>query len=454
MKKAIIILLGMALLLTGCAPAAPAGEESVQSQTQSAQMENKLSSETDSLSTLKLPEKFTGDWTGLDDCFIVHADATVQMPDGPIPTATVERKSFSQADADKLLEVLLKGNTLYQTVLTKQDCQEWLENLEARQRGEIPMGDASPESLEKLIPDVKAQMETAPDESEIPTASTIFQVDERGREVIEGTATVDGEPVYISIENSRADDTYPSTECHFTREQTRDWVERGTPTEGRTPMECTITEKEAIQLVDDMMEELGVPSMVCDQIREVQSDEAMGYELEFVRSVGSFPLSRLGASGGATPDNANGTAKTWSYEQVRAIISDEGVEYFYWLNPYTEPVIQTENVQLLPFEDIAEVFSKMIFVTNDHWRQANEKSGFDIIHNIDVDKVELNLLRIRDKDSTAEGTIVPVWDFWATTKTRSADEEHRDLVHDGEYYEVVLTINAIDGTVIDRAMGY
>lgn len=449
MKKAMIMLLGLALLLTGCAPAAKA---SVQNQTQAATMENQVSSEADSLSALKLPEKFAGDWTGLDDCFIVHADATVQIPDGPIPTATVQRRSFSQADADQLLEVFLKGNTLCQVnVLTKQDCQEWLENLEARQRGEIPMGDATPESLEKLIPEVKAQMETAPDQ--YPPASTTFQPDPRG-EVIEGHATVNGETVNISIVNSPADDPSPHTNVWFHRGYSQNWVERGAAAEGSTPGACTLTEEEAIHVVEDIMNRLGVSSMVCDEIREVQTDEAMGYKLGFVRSVGGFPLSSLGGSGGATPDNANGTAKSWQYEGVRAIVSDEGVEYFFWVNPYTEPVIQTENVQLLPFEEIAQVFGKMIFVTNDFWRQANEKNGFDVIHNLDVDKVELNLLRIRDKDSTTEGTIVPVWDFWATTKARSADEEHRSLVYDGAYYKVVLTINAIDGTVVDRSLGY
>lgn len=78
------------------------------------------------LSMLEVPQHFTGEWRGIDDCVIVSADASVTLPEATrIPTATVARRSFSQEDADKLMKVFLKGNTLYEEVyMTKQRAQE------------------------------------------------------------------------------------------------------------------------------------------------------------------------------------------------------------------------------------------------------------------------------------------------------------------------------------------
>ena len=96
----------------------------------------------------------------------------------------------------------------------------------------------------------------------------------------------------------------------------------------------------------------------------------------------------------------------------------------------------------------------MIFVKNHFWLEANEENAFVLNHNVNVDRVELNLMRIRDKNNYSEGTLIPVWDFWAKTSVSPEDESNRNYVDTSAYYEVVLTINAIDGTVIERELGY
>ena len=64
-----------------------------------------------------------------------------------------------------------------------------------------------------------------------------------------------------------------------------------------------------------------------------------------------------------------------------------------------------------------------------------------------MNRVHLGLMRIKAKDTRGEGLLIPVWDFWGT----------RDFPADsGEYVDeqILLTVNAIDGTVIDRDLGY
>ena len=122
--------------------------------------------------------------------------------------------------------------------------------------------------------------------------------------------------------------------------------------------------------------------------------------------------------------------------------------YFYWESPHTEPVLQVEDTQLMPFDQIADIFAKMIMVKNSDVQIANKRNVFDTVRNYEITKVKLGLMRIKAKDSFDEGLLVPAWDFWG----HSVWEWQGETSDFGE--EIVLTINAIDGSMIDRELGY
>lgn len=159
------------------------------------------------------PDRFTGDWTGLDDTFHVHADASTELPElNKLCTAFLERQYFTQEQADKMLEVLLKGNTLYKEVTsTKQSLQATIDEYEAMVRGEIPYPkdrDGSVERLPEVIAYYKEMLPNAPNTWEIPLADTKFHPHEALHPSaaldlmeISGHAEVDGETVHIRIWN-------------------------------------------------------------------------------------------------------------------------------------------------------------------------------------------------------------------------------------------------------------
>ena len=64
---------------------------------------------------------------------------------------------------------------------------------------------------------------------------------------------------------------------------------------------------------------------------------------------------------------------------------------------------------------------------------------------IDIDSVKLRYTRISEKDSFDTGLLVPVWDFIGTKTDQYGYE-----VHDA----IIMSVNAIDGTVIDKDLGY
>ena len=82
-------------------------------------------------------------------------------------------------------------------------------------------------------------------------------------------------------------------------------------------------------------------------------------------------------------------------------------------------------------------------------------NGFDTHMDVEITKVSLTLMRIRDKGSL-QGTIVPVWDFWGTWDWYEPGDGASDNMRQGANYttQPMLTLNAIDGNVVNRQLGY
>ncbi len=114
------------------------------------------------LADFPVPERFTGDWTGVEGCVSVHADAAISLPEvDTIPTATVKRHFFTQEDADKLRGVFTGDSPFYEdNYVTKQSLEERLEVYYDMERGVIPIqldGGNTKEVLEGYIERTKQQ---------------------------------------------------------------------------------------------------------------------------------------------------------------------------------------------------------------------------------------------------------------------------------------------------------
>ncbi len=109
---------------------------------------------------------------------------------------------------------------------------------------------------------------------------------------------------------------------------------------------------------------------------------------------------------------------------------------------------QVENVELLPFPEVAEIFESMLRLQNSDMTYSKEKR-------FDIDRVTLGYMRVYDPGADAiSGLLVPVWDFFgkSTDYAVYGDEEYVNAV--ARQTISFLTINAADGTVIDRGLGY
>lgn len=475
MKKQICALLASVLLslsLAGCqetdsltvhAAAETPPSESIQ----------ELSGHSAPLSGYSVPEQFTGDWTGVEGCVNVHADAAINLPNvDTVPTATVKRHFFTQEDADKIREVFTGSSPFYKEIYpTKQSLQETLNVYYDMEQGKIPIDTDHATTVEELrayyIEPLKAKIETAPDESEgVPTDYTLQN--NQNRDELAGWSEAAGKKIHYRIDNVRDfgigtklwvyQDGYADINgnSYIIREEESDFVKPA------------ISQEDAIAIANTLLEQLGLTDMVCNEIRAIsyykQSRYAYlysrpavrevfdaGYQMCFIRSVGGIPVTCTG-NGTSVPENED--IQSWAYEKILINVNNDSVVYFCWSSPYTQPEIETASNQLLPFSDIQDIFAKMIMVTNEDILAQNIANGFVVHKNMDVHDVTLSLMRIRDKGNATEGRLIPVWDFWAMDKAHAVDRSYSDLVYEGGYDEVILTINALDGSIVDRGFGY
>ena len=138
-------------------------------------------------------------------------------------------------------------------------------------------------------------------------------------------------------------------------------------------------------------------------------------------------------------------------EQVEVLVRDGEMVALNWYNAIEFVRTENENVALLPFEQILDIFKKQIFrsiyldkAENGEWTET-----------MVIERICLSYMKVRKKDAPTERYLLPVWDFMGYTYNEALDDASQMLGHKVWFSgQSLLTINAIDGSIIDREAGY
>lgn len=139
----------------------------------------------------------------------------------------------------------------------------------------------------------------------------------------------------------------------------------------------------------------------------------------------------------------------WKYESLEITTKGNFVISARWLNP-GEITIENENVKMISWEEAQDVFLKqmdrlMSPETSEDDFQLGILGGDREIH---INKIELGLTKILMAES-GEYKLIPTWNF------SGYDKSH--LFNDPETAGAItcfVTINAVDGSIIDRGLMY
>lgn len=213
----------------------------------------------------------------------------------------------------------------------------------------------------------------------------------------------------------------------------------------------TLTKDEAIKKADDFLTQLGIENFefyygdIYNEACFIDEGYGMGYRtyyiLQYIRKIDDVFVTYDNAS--KHEEGWQGDAyvkKDWGNEIIEFRINDDGIIDFRYETPIEITDTVVEKSALKSFDEVKDIFEQMAPVTyasNDDMQKVE----------INIDRVVLGYARISEPDSYDTGLMVPVWDFIGTKK----------YIYDGYYskeYKSILTINAIDGTVINRELGY
>lgn len=232
--------------------------------------------------------------------------------------------------------------------------------------------------------------------------------------------------------------------------------------ESTTPADAdglSLVPQDARKKVDTFLQETGFADYFSTGVYLAKPDTANGgKEFAYVvacshsyhgvgqRAIGESAWSEIGN------DDYENTQykKKWYYEKLYFYVDDSGIIGIRWISPCEIVDTVTEDTMMLPYESIMEVFAQMMPVVY----ERNASLDYVRVLEYQVDRITLELQRVSEQNSIETGLLIPVWNFYGAFAWKyvgdmtSSDEMTEDFPWS------FLSINAIDGSVIDVAQGY
>ena len=214
----------------------------------------------------------------------------------------------------------------------------------------------------------------------------------------------------------------------------------------------TLSQEEAEQKVNTLLEQLGLDDYKCYE-QGVYSQLIQNGDVNKYRNIYRFLCLRKldnvfvnNQAGYKLTDGWQGkdyVKKMWGSEAVAVAVNDSGIVGFHYLSPLSISETVVKDSRIKSFDEIKETFEKMVVIEN----AAQDKEAGGSV-SVKVTDVNLVYTRISEKDSFDTGLVVPVWNFEGTV----VDEYGSGKA--GKKTGIILSINAIDGSVINQELGY
>ena len=244
-------------------------------------------------------------------------------------------------------------------------------------------------------------------------------------------------------------------------------------------LDIKTTRNEAVAIATQLVKDMGADDFVLAAVGKttrlgdefsIYSDEyqsVMAYSVVFTREIDGIPFRYCAIDRpGSKADDAVRSSPP-PYERIMVIVDDSGVANVFWIGNTRIGKQLNENVVLLPFEEIAERAMNQLkvqyaFLADEKHQSyaAFKTESIDLL----INRAELSYMRVRMKNSD-DYMLIPVWHFFGISTlhfdpegveafNRANKTDIKSLNVTDFPYIVYLSLNAIDGSVIDINLGY
>lgn len=232
---------------------------------------------------------------------------------------------------------------------------------------------------------------------------------------------------------------------------------------------CKYSEDEAKQKCEEVIKLLGIsgefqlaqclPAVSYSQDSGTVQDYYCGYQIVYKRDLDNVSETYEGQSLWTKSFESEGSESGTEvnlpkdYENIYFVFNEDGICAFSWKEPMEVEKVLAENVKMISYEEAIKVFKEEAFeksIMLAHTEVSEGQEDQDMQQTEDeqkvtynIDQVKLGYMRVQNKDKEGGYTLIPVWDFFSTSSASG-----------GSPVISFLTINAIDGSIIDRGLGY
>lgn len=493
MKRILSLLLALAMALSLASCAETPEDEIVAQKDNDRLIDAATQSGDESRQTLQeaqqsAPEQYTFSFTSEDGKVTLTADAAVTLPEAStIPMYYLSCSGFTQEQATAIYDYLFDGEETW--TMTGEDYSQEMADAdileakaaiaEAQANADLTEEDrerivSEHQSIIDSIEEIYGDLPATSQAQKLPNNST-YQTHEiqtlRGVEEYQGLEAQTDTGKMLLISNF-AKDSDGTSQIYYTgpagnRYSLRDGV-AVTPEEADAQCVCDLSYAQAKALADGLLAAAGVEASLVqtsllkgfDEIEVnggmefqcIYDEDYSAYCFYYARIVEDTPV--------AVTTNQyiyhEDTNPTWLYESIEIAVDSGGISNINWDYPVAVDEVVSNDVEILPFEDAAAVFEQMTpLVYQGNTAEAEEGTTSQCSCSVNVDRVELNLMRVRDSGGERTGLYVPAWVFYGT------ETLHYHYTDNGSDFEsteatpwIILAVNAIDGTVIDVIAGY
>ncbi len=171
--------------------------------------------------------------------------------------------------------------------------------------------------------------------------------------------------------------------------------------------------------------------------------KTLAYCFVYTREVGGIPITYEYTDVESSKDTAMAPAP--GTESILLTIHEDRIFDFVWKNPCAIGDVLQPQAELLPFEQIMSIFGTIapLSVQSTETDKTLKKAYSNGMH---ITEIRLGYMPVLCKDDPNQWELRPVWDFMGSRILPRATYSHVG--------SSLLTIDAIDGTVIDRKYGY
>ena len=441
-----------------------------------AQADEPMPSDTDTVAVdlydrLNAPQNYTADLVSKGGKLTVHVDANVELPDSELPVFRIKLAEFSTEQVRTMASALLGNDPKYVMGLdtrTKAVCEREIQRLRdgIADWGNVGTDlfdmvydtqDEAQKALDKLL----AEVADAPESLPAITPDYSWQ---KPYVWSDAKGEIDTTDAYMTLWTMPDNATYSWIHAMNSREFSgnatfeycRDFLYTTTGELGTNSADVSgmlpFSEQEAYSLASQTIQNMGLEGFVCSARYGVLNlNDPAGYSKTPLYTF-FFTRQYAGIAETYTNDGQTGGAKdttSWYYEMVQVRIDKDGIAYVKYSSPteIVEPVMTATT--LLPFDDIRGIFEKMVLIVGNRV-DAGISMALESQEYVITD-VRLGLMSVREENADT-GLMIPVWDFLGYENYVLTNGENGTT--GSNRLTSYLTINAIDGSIVQRGYGY